>query len=234
MPSRPVMSATPTLIFVAVFVGALVSMSLASRISALAVVSGSGQDQDRRNPPGVARAWVFRLCRRRSSCAHRTTWAGDPDGGGPLPRDLRRCHARRQLLLDGLARSSTNSGTQRIRHRDPAPTRRPLQYVDISCATTSASFDDSSGNQPYRCSLMAYAQAHLDALEAALVKGEKRGPLATRPSSTAASMNSRPPVAVKARPLRQAVDTGMGPARHARSGSPTSKGILNVNGDRMS
>ena len=43
-----------------------------------------------------------------------------------------------------LARSSTNSGTQRIAIVRSSTDQKTAQYVDISCATTSASFDDSS------------------------------------------------------------------------------------------
>ena len=43
-----------------------------------------------------------------------------------------------------LARSSTNSGTQRIAIVRSTSDQKTAQYVDISCATTAASFDDSS------------------------------------------------------------------------------------------
>ena len=43
-----------------------------------------------------------------------------------------------------LARSSTNSGTQRIAIVRSTTDQKTAQFVDISCATTSASFDDSS------------------------------------------------------------------------------------------
>ena len=43
-----------------------------------------------------------------------------------------------------LARSSTNSGTQRIAIVRSSTDQKTAQYVDITCATTSASFDDSS------------------------------------------------------------------------------------------
>jgi hypothetical protein len=43
-----------------------------------------------------------------------------------------------------LARSSTNSGTQRIAIVRSSTDQKTAQYVDISCATTAASFDDSS------------------------------------------------------------------------------------------
>ena len=42
------------------------------------------------------------------------------------------------------ARSSTNSGTQRIAIVRSSTDQKTAQYVDISCATPSASFDDSS------------------------------------------------------------------------------------------
>ena len=43
-----------------------------------------------------------------------------------------------------LARSSTNSGTQRIAIVRSTSDQKTAQYVDISCATSSASFSDSS------------------------------------------------------------------------------------------
>ena len=43
-----------------------------------------------------------------------------------------------------LARSSTNSGTQRIAIVRSTTDQKTAQYVDISCATTAASFDDST------------------------------------------------------------------------------------------
>ena len=43
-----------------------------------------------------------------------------------------------------LARSSTNSGTQRIAIVRSTSDQKTAQYVDISCATSSASFSGSS------------------------------------------------------------------------------------------
>ena len=43
-----------------------------------------------------------------------------------------------------MARSSTNSGTQRIAIVRSTTDQKTAQYVDISCATTAASFDDST------------------------------------------------------------------------------------------
>ena len=43
-----------------------------------------------------------------------------------------------------LARSSTNTGQQRIAIVRASSDLKTAQYVDISCATTAASFDDSS------------------------------------------------------------------------------------------
>ena len=43
-----------------------------------------------------------------------------------------------------LARSSTNSGMQRVAIVRASSDLKSTQYVDISCATTAASFDDSS------------------------------------------------------------------------------------------
>ena len=43
-----------------------------------------------------------------------------------------------------LARSSTNSGMQRVAIVRASSDLKTAQYVDISCATTATSFDDSS------------------------------------------------------------------------------------------
>lgn len=43
-----------------------------------------------------------------------------------------------------LVRSSTNSGQQRVAVVRASSDLKTAQYVDISCATTAASFDDSS------------------------------------------------------------------------------------------
>ena len=43
-----------------------------------------------------------------------------------------------------LARSSTNSGMQRVAIVRASSDLKTPQYVDVSCATAQASFDDSS------------------------------------------------------------------------------------------
>ena len=43
-----------------------------------------------------------------------------------------------------LARSSTNTGQQRVAIVRASSDLKTAQYVDISCATAAASFDDSS------------------------------------------------------------------------------------------
>jgi hypothetical protein len=68
----------------------------------------------------------------------------DPYGGGSLPRDIRRCHAGCQLLLDGARPQQHQQRHAAHCHVRSSTDQKTAQYVDISCATTSASFDDSS------------------------------------------------------------------------------------------
>ena len=99
-------------------------MSLASRISALASRVGlEVKTKIDATHPGVARAWVcfgyvgnqvvVRIVAQRGQ--------RDPDGGGPLPRDLRYCHARHQLLLVGVR-------PQQHQQRHAAHRHRAIQY----------------------------------------------------------------------------------------------------------
>jgi hypothetical protein len=121
-------------------------MSLASRIAALAgrigreVKAKIGADH-----PGLARAWVcfgyvgnqivvraahnVSTVTRTAAGRYRVTFAT------AMP-DADYCWA-------ALARSNTNSGTQRIAIVRSTSDQKTAQFVDISCATTSASFDDS-------------------------------------------------------------------------------------------
>ena len=136
-----------------------------------------GQDQ-RSTPPTPVwpGAGVSGMSARRSSCAHRTT----------SPLVTRTAAGRYRVTFavampdanycwTALARRAPTAGTQpspsAIQHR---PEDKPRTSTS-SCATTSASFDDSSGNQPHGVpALMADLHTSTpDALEAALVKGRK-------------------------------------------------------------
>ncbi|RCX08611.1 hypothetical protein [Extensimonas vulgaris] len=122
-------------------------MSLAARIAALAGRIGRevkvkvGADH-----PGLARAWVcfghvgsqivvrsshnVASVTRTAAGRYRVTFAtAMPDAN---------------YCWTALARSSTNSGTQRIAIVRSSTDQKTAQFVDISCATTSTSFDDSS------------------------------------------------------------------------------------------
>ena len=122
-------------------------MGLASRISALANRVGlEVKTKIDATHPGLARAWVcfgyigsqIVVCSshnvasvtRTSTGRYRVTFAMT------MP-DTNYCWT-------ALARSSTNSGTQRIAIVRSSTDQKTAQYVDITCATTSASFDDSS------------------------------------------------------------------------------------------
>lgn len=122
-------------------------MSLASRISALASRVGlEVKTKIDASHPGLARAWVcfgyigsqivvrsshnVASVTRTSTGRYRVTFAtAMPDAN---------------YCWTALARSSTNSGTQRIAIVRSTSDQKTVQYVDISCATSSASFSDSS------------------------------------------------------------------------------------------
>lgn len=122
-------------------------MSLASRISALASRVGlEVKTKIDATHPGLARAWVcfgyvgnqivvrsshnVASVTRTSTGRYRVTFAtAMPDAN---------------YCWTALARSSTNSGTQRIAIVRSTTDQKTAQFVDISCATASASFDDSS------------------------------------------------------------------------------------------
>ena len=122
-------------------------MSLASRITALASRIGlEVKTKIDSTHPGLARAWVcfgyvgnqvvlragYNVAgvTRTAAGRYRVTFAA------PMP-DTNYCWT-------ALARSSTNSGTQRIAIVRSTTDQKTAQYVDISCATTAASFDDST------------------------------------------------------------------------------------------
>jgi hypothetical protein len=64
-------------------------------------------------------------------------------GGGPLPRAFRRGDAGCELLLDG-ARAAAPTPAAALAVVRASSDLKTAQYVDISCATTATSFDDSS------------------------------------------------------------------------------------------
>ncbi|ABR91466.1 Hypothetical protein mma_2766 [Janthinobacterium sp. Marseille] len=187
-----------------------------------------GQNQDRRHPPrrgpGVG---VFRLCRhagRRACIAQRGQ--RDPDGGGSLPRDLRRCHARRQLLLDGAC-------PQQHQQRHAAHCHRAIQYRPEDRSVRRYQLRHHVcivrrllRNQPHGVPLMAYTQAHLDALEAALVKGEKRVTFGDKTVEYRSVDELQAAIAAVKRDLfEQAVDTGLWPGAPRQIRVTTGKGF---------
>ena len=122
-------------------------MSLASRISALASRVGlEVKTKIDATHPGVARAWVcfgyvgnqivvrsshnVASVTRTAAGRYRVTFAA------AMP-DTDYCWT-------ALARSSVNSGQQRVAVVRASSDLKTAQYVDISCATTATSFDDSS------------------------------------------------------------------------------------------
>lgn len=122
-------------------------MSLASRISLLASRVGlEVKTKIDATHPGLARAWVcfgyvdtqivvrsshnVASVTRTAVGRYRVTFATT------MP-DTNYCWT-------ALARSSTNSGTQRIAIVRSTTDQKTAQYVDISCATTAATFSDSS------------------------------------------------------------------------------------------
>ena len=122
-------------------------MSLARSITRLAAAIGREiKTRITAEHPGVAKAWVcfgyvgnqivvrsshnVASVTRTAAGRYRVTFAvAMPDAN---------------YCWTALARSSTNSGTQRIAIVRSSTDQKTAQYVDISCATTSASFDDSS------------------------------------------------------------------------------------------
>ena len=122
-------------------------MSLASRISALASRVGlEVKTKIDATHPGVARAWVcfgyvgnqivvrsshnVASVTRTAAGRYRVTFAtAMPDAN---------------YCWTALARSSSNSGQQRLAVVRASSDLKTAQYVDISCATTATSFDDSS------------------------------------------------------------------------------------------
>jgi hypothetical protein len=122
-------------------------MSLATRISALAIRVGlEVKSKITASHPGVARAWVcfgyvgtqvivrashnVVSVTRSAAGRYRVTFAA-------AMQDTNYCWT-------ALARSSVNTGQQRVAIVRASSDLKTAQYVDISCATVAASFDDSS------------------------------------------------------------------------------------------
>ena len=122
-------------------------MSLASRTSALASRVGlEVKTKIDATHPGVARAWVcfgyvgnqivvrsshnVASVTRTAAGRYRVTFAA------AMP-DANYCWT-------ALARSSTNTGQQRVALVRASSDLKTAQYVDVSCATAASSFDDSS------------------------------------------------------------------------------------------
>jgi hypothetical protein len=148
-----------------------------------------GQDQDRRHPSRLARAWVsFGYVGGQVVIAPRTTWPACAHGGGPVPRAFRDAMPDANYCWTALARSSTNTGQQRG-HRARQLRPQDRRSTSTSPARRRGVVRRLLRNQPGGVPLMAYTEAQLQALEAALAKGESASPSATRPSSTARSMN---------------------------------------------
>jgi hypothetical protein len=122
-------------------------MSLATRITALASRIGlEVKTKIDASHPGLARAWVcfgyvgsqivvrsahnVASVTRTAAGRYRVTFAtAMPDAN---------------YCWTALARSSTNSGQQRIAIVRSSTDQKTTQYVDISCATASLSFSDST------------------------------------------------------------------------------------------
>ena len=122
-------------------------MSLASRISALASCVGlEVKTKIDATHPGLARAWVCfgyvgnQVVVRASHNVASVTRLGS----GRYRVTFAMTMPDTNYCWTALARSSTNTGAQRIAIVRSSTDQKTAQYVDISCATTTASFDDSS------------------------------------------------------------------------------------------
>ena len=122
-------------------------MSLASSIAALAARIGfEVKTKIDATHPGIARVWVsfgyvggqvvIASAHNVASVVRTATGRYRVHFAVAMP-DTNYCWT-------ALARSSTNSGTQRVAIVRSSTDQKTAQYVDVSCATTSASFDDSS------------------------------------------------------------------------------------------
>lgn len=122
-------------------------MSLASRITALASRVGlEVKTKIDATHPGLARAWVCFgyvssqiVVRSAHNVASVTRTAA-----GRYRVTFTTAMPDANYCWTALARSSTNSGQQRIAIVRASTDQKTTQYVDISCATASLSFSDST------------------------------------------------------------------------------------------
>ena len=122
-------------------------MSLASRIAALADRVGlEVKAKIEASHPGVARAWVcFGYVGNQIvlRAAHNVTSVTRSAAGRYRVRfDVAMVDA--QYCWVALARSSVDTGTQRLAVIRASADAKTTQYVDVTCATTATSFADSS------------------------------------------------------------------------------------------
>ena len=122
-------------------------MSLASSIAALAARIGfEVKSKIDATHPGLARVWVsFGYVNGQVVIASaRNVASVVRTAAGRYRVHFATAMPDANYCWTALARSSTNSGTQRIAIVRSTTDQKTAQFVDISCATTSASFDDSS------------------------------------------------------------------------------------------
>jgi hypothetical protein len=135
--------------FVAVFVG---RWSDEPRIAHRRVgrVSARGQDQDRRHPSRLARAWVCfgyvggQVVSQRAQRGQR-----DAHGGGPLPRDISPWRCRMRTTAGRRSRAAAPTAARSAGHRARQPDQdRPVRrhLLRHHCA----SFDDEINLVVYR------------------------------------------------------------------------------------
>ena len=104
-----------------------------------------GQDQDRRHAsrrcPGVGQ---LRLRGRQVVVPARTTSPASTHGGRAATASFRHAMPDANYCWTASPAAAPTPGQQRVGHRARQLRPQDRQYVDISCATTAASFDDSS------------------------------------------------------------------------------------------
>ena len=203
-------------------------MSLASRISALASRVGL-EVRPRSTPPipALARAWVcfgyvgtqvvvrashnVASVTRTAAGRYRVTFAV------AMP-DANYCWTALPAAAPTAARSALPSC-------DPAPTRRPLS-TSTSVAPPRLHRSTTPPKSTSRCTADGLHQAHLDALEAALVKGEKRVTFGDKTVEYRSVDELQAAIgAVKRDLFEQAVDTGLWPGAPRQIRVTTGKGF---------
>jgi hypothetical protein len=122
-------------------------MSLASSIAALAARIGTEvKTKIDATHPGIARVWVSFGYAGGQVLIH-----GSHNVASVVRTAAGRYRVRFAVAMPdvnycwtALARSSTNTGQQRLALVRATSDLKTVQYVDISCATAASSFDDSS------------------------------------------------------------------------------------------